>query len=59
MKYKGMTINEALCESGLINEFDKADEKRDVQKVRDILKQIELTESSIEPILESYGLSSE
>ena len=59
MKYKGMTINEALCESGLINEFDKAVEKRDVQKVRDILKQIELTESSIEPILESYGLSSE
>ena len=45
MKYKGMTINEALCESGLINEFDKAVEKRDVQKVRGILKQLELDET--------------
>ena len=52
-----MTINEALCESGLINEFDKAVEKRDVQKVRGILKQLELDEPSIIPILKHYGLS--
>jgi hypothetical protein len=58
MKYKGMTINEALCESGLIKEFDKAVSERDVEKVRSILKQLELDEPSILPILEHYGLKS-
>lgn len=56
MKYKGTTVNEALCESGLIKEFDRAVEKRDAQKVRNILKQLELDERSILPILEHYGL---
>jgi len=51
-----MTINEALCESGLINRFDKAVLIKDAQEVRKILEQLELDDSSIVPILKHYGL---
>jgi len=59
MKYKGMTVNERLYVGGFMDEFDKAVKDKDVDKVRSILKKVELTEPSIKPILESYGLSSE
>ena len=54
-----MTVNERLYVNGFMDEFDKAVKDKDVDKVRSILKKIELTEPSIKPILESYGLSSE
>tara|TARA_B110001450_G_C17327229_1_gene361915 strand:- start:179 stop:373 length:195 start_codon:yes stop_codon:yes gene_type:complete len=59
MKYKGMTVNERLYVGGFMDKFDKAVKDKDVDKVRSILKKVELTEPSIKPILESYGLSSE
>lgn len=55
-KYKGMTVNERLYVSGFMDEFDKAIKNKDVDKVRSILKNVELTEPSIKPILDSYGL---
>mgnify|MGYP003390802617 FL=1 len=55
-KYSGMTVNERLYVSGLMDEFDKAVEERDIERVRSILNNVELTEESIEPILERLGL---
>jgi hypothetical protein len=55
-KYAGMTVNERLYASGLMDEFDEAVEKKDADKVRSILMQVELTEESIKPILEKLGL---
>lgn len=55
-KYRGMTVNERLYVSGLMEEFDKAVEERDVERVRRILSNVELTEESIKPILEQLGL---
>ena len=56
-RYAGMTVNERLYVSGLIDEFDEAAEKKDTEKVRAILEKVELTdESTIKPILEELGL---
>jgi reverse gyrase len=55
-KYAGMTVNERLYVSGLMDEFDKAvSEKKTVEVVR-ILKEVELSDGSIKPILEQLGL---
>ena len=48
-KYKGMTVNERLYVSGLMDEFDKAVAKKDTPKVVEILKEVELDDTSIEP----------
>ena len=56
-KYAGMTVNERLDVSGLIKAFDKAVKKRDIETVVLILKRVELTDSSIQPILEQLGLT--
>lgn len=55
-KYAGMTVNERLYFSGLMDEYDKAVEKKDAQKVHEILEKIELTEANIKPILEHLSL---
>ena len=55
-KYAGMTVNECLYVSGLINEFDKAVEEKNVRKIRKILERVDLTEDSIKPILEKLGI---
>lgn len=55
-KYAGMTVNERLYASGLMDDFDKAIEERDVEKIRNILSCVELTEESIRLILERLGL---
>lgn len=55
-KYAGMTVNERLYESGLMDEFDKAVAERDVDKVISILTKVDLNAASIDPILEHYGL---
>lgn len=55
-KYAGMTVNERLYVSGLMDEFDKAVEGKDAARVRGILQKVELKEESIEPILEKLGL---
>ena len=51
-----MTFNERLYLSGLLNKFDKAVENKDVKKVILLLKNVGLTDDSIEPILEKLGL---
>ncbi|WP_197062615.1 hypothetical protein [Muricauda sp. MAR_2010_75] len=56
MKYKGMTINEALCEAGVEKDFYKAIEEKDKKKVVSILENLGLNESSIKPIIEEFKL---
>lgn len=56
-KYAGMTVNERLYVSGLMDEFDKAVEKKDVKIIILILEKVEITDdSSIKAILEHFGL---
>lgn len=50
-KYQGMTVNERLYISGLINKFNEAVSLRNIDLVISILKEVDLTEDSIEPIL--------
>ena len=56
-KYKGMTINERLYIRGLMEAFDKAVKDWHVEKVVEILKEVEITdESAINEILTVLGL---
>lgn len=55
-KYAGMTVNERLYVSGLMDEFDEAVKERDVERIRSILNDVELTEESITPLLNLMGL---
>jgi hypothetical protein len=56
-KYTGMTVNERLYVSGLIDEFDKAVSEKNTTEVIRILHMVELNQDSIAPILEYLGLS--
>ncbi|MES2374317.1 MAG: hypothetical protein V4557_17195 [Bacteroidota bacterium] len=58
-KYRGMTVNERLWVSGYWDEFEQAIEKKDLQKIINILKEVELTEDNIVPIIENLGLKYE
>jgi len=58
-KYKGMTVNERLWASGLMDEFDKAVKEKDVIKAIWILEKVELTKENIDPILVKHGLKFE
>lgn len=56
-QYKGMTVNERLYVSGLMEAFDKAVKENDIEKIKNILNKIEITEeSAIKPILRDLGL---
>jgi hypothetical protein len=55
-KYAGMTVNERLYVSLLMDEFDEAVAERNTDRVRKILEKVELTEESIRPILEQLQL---
>ena len=57
-KYSGMTVNERLYASGKMDEFDRGVEKKNVEKVKAVLKEVEVDEASIELILKEYGLES-
>jgi hypothetical protein len=57
MKYSGMTVNERLYISGLLQKFDDAVNEKDINKIIKILKEVELEESSINPILKGLGLN--
>ena len=54
--YAGMTVNERLYVSGLINDFDEAVTQRNVVKIISILKKVELEKESITDILKSLGI---
>ena len=58
-KYKGMTVNERLYVSGLMDEFDNAVKDKNIKKIKSILEKVELKEESIIPILKSYGLTNQ
>ena len=55
-KYGGMTVNERLWVSGLMEQFNSAVLKRNVDKVTKILKEVELNEPNINVILRQKGL---
>ena len=55
-KYLGMTVNERLYVSGYMDEFELFVDKRDIEKVKAILKEIEVDEVSIKSILKEYNL---
>jgi hypothetical protein len=54
--YEEMTVNERLYVSGLMDKFDRAVAQKDVDAVVSILREIDLSDSSIEPILQKLGL---
>lgn len=55
-KYAGMTVNERLYVSGLMDDFDKAVGEKNTAEVIRILRKVELGDDSIKPILEQLGL---
>ena len=55
--YKGMTVNERLFLSGRMDEFDALVRAKDVNGLKTLLKDVEITdESSMRAIIESLGL---
>ncbi len=54
-KYAGMTVNERLYASGLMDEFDKAVGEKNTAEVVRILHMVELGEESIKPIFRTLG----
>ncbi len=58
-KYAGMTVNERLWASGLMNEFERAIREKNTDAAVRILTKVELTEENIKPILVKWGLCSE
>ena len=56
MKYQGMTVNERLYLSGKLDDFDKAVAQKNTTEIIKILKAVELTESSIDEILQYLKL---
>lgn len=54
--YAGMTVNERLYVSGRLEEFDQLVKQKDVNGVIKVLKEIELSDASIPPILQALGL---
>ena len=55
-KYGGMTVNERLYASGLMDDFDKAIEEKNLEKATEILRAIEIGDENVEVILVKYGL---
>jgi hypothetical protein len=55
-KYKGMTVNERLYVSGLMEKFDKAVQEKKVDLIVSILKEVELNDLSTDPILTQLEL---
>ncbi len=58
-KYLGMTVNERLYVSGLIDRFYAAVKEKDIDAAISILKAVDLSEENIKPILEFQGLISD
>ena len=58
-KYKGMTVNERLFASGLLEKYDNAVKRKDVASIISILEEVELGEKSIVLVFESLRLLGE
>jgi hypothetical protein len=57
-RYSGMTVNERLYVSGHMDEFDIAVRRKDVERIKVLLRGVKLDEGSIKNILKAYGLES-
>jgi hypothetical protein len=55
--YGGMTVNERLYISGLMEQFDKALVEKDRERLITILKEVELNQENINAILRSKNLN--
>jgi len=55
-KYAGMTVNERLYVSGLLDEFERVVIEKNTDAAIRILEKVELTDENIKPILEKWGL---
>lgn len=55
-KYAGMTVNERLYVSGFLDEFERAVSEKNKDAAVRILKEVELTDENIKPILVKWGL---
>ena len=56
-KYSGMTVNERLYISGLMHEFDKDVKEKDIEKVKSILKEVDITDAeSVNAIIKASGV---
>ena len=51
-----MTVNERLYVSGLMDDFDKAIEEKNLEKAMEILSAIEIGDENVKVILVKYGL---
>ncbi len=58
-KYAGMTVNERLWVSGLMDEFERAISGKNTDEAVRILTEVGLTGENIKPILVKYGLCGE
>ncbi len=56
MKYKGMTVNERLYVSGLMDKFELAVKKKDIKEAKLILDQLELGEENVKTLLIHHKL---
>ncbi len=55
--YKGMTVNERLYASGLLDKFDKAVSDKDIHSIKEFLRDVELSDENITAILDSLDLA--
>ena len=57
-KYNGMTVNERLYLSGLMDKFDEFVRTENVDGLKEILEKIEITdETAVRSIIEGVGLN--
>lgn len=56
MKYAEMTVNERLFISGLLEDFDSAKEKKDKERLVEILRSVEVDETSIRQTLKDFEI---
>ena len=56
-KYSAMTVNERLVVSGKIDDFDRAVREENTDEVVFLLREVGLSDESIQPILEKLSLS--
>jgi hypothetical protein len=59
MDYSGMTVNERLYRSGLYIPFDDAVERKDLARVAEILRSVDVDEASIALTLKQLSLKEE
>ncbi len=55
-KFFCMTVNERLIVAGLMNDFNYYLKQKDIERIKSILKKVELNEDSILEIIESLKI---